>query len=130
MSPLYDHATAKATDTARLRELRAEGYRIYATGDSANGEARVHYLQRPRPTEGVSAETPTPGASRGASGVGSEVATGLPAVSALGLGSRADAAFAAAGYETAADVLALSDDELAGIAGVGPATIAKLQSLR
>lgn len=124
MSPLFDHRQALASDSDRLRALKAEGYTVYAQTPNGEGEPKTLYLQRPRPADDQATPEPKPEPSAEPS------ASGLPPVATLGLGARADAAFADAGFSDAASVLALSDEDAAAVPGIGPATLDKLTALR
>lgn len=125
-STLYDRASADFDDHEAIRRLKAEGYTRYAEIAAADDQPGRYLFQRVRPESHAADEQAR--ATEAQPEMKADFVSGADLGDAIG--ARAIVAFSKAGYDKASDILALSDEDLAGIPGIGPATITKIQNLR
>ena len=146
MTTLWDrkHLTSLGAAT----EARKDGYEVYNTSTDEDGNT-VYHVQRPAAPDAASPDAAAPDAAapdagnepRTSGGISSGPIT-MPSIETTAaepapepqlvgaVGTRSASALAQAGVTTLSDALAMSRERLSTLAGIGPATLDKLDSLR
>ena len=141
MTTLWDrkHLTSLGAAT----EARKDGYEVYNTSTDEDGNT-VYHVQRPAAPDAASPDAAAPDAGnepRTSGGISSDPIT-MPSIETTAaepapepqlvgaVGTRSASALAQAGVTTLSDALAMSRERLSTLAGIGPATLDKLDSLR
>ena len=136
MTTLWDRKHFTSLDAAA--QARKEGYEVYNTSTNEDGNT-VYHVQRPAAP--VAAAPDAGDEPRTSGGISSDPVT-VPSIETTAaepapepqlvgaVGTRPASALAHAGVTTLSDALAMNRKRLSTLAGIGPATLDKLDALR